>query len=90
MLGRNTIGFVNTIYIYIKKVKGGRWGSLYLILFESVLVGIVESIRSYYDQATVIHRYNTMARLRLLLPYYCGIGLDCCVCVDLRYHWSAQ
>ena len=39
MLGRNTIGFVNTIYIYIKKVKGGPVGSLYLILFESVLVG---------------------------------------------------
>ena len=76
MLGRNTIGFVNTIYIYIKKVKGGPVGSLYLILFESVLVGLVGSIRSYYGQTMVMHRYNTIAGLRLLLPYYCGIGLN--------------
>ena len=36
MLGRNTIGFVNTIYIYIKKVNGGPVG---FSLFDLIRVG---------------------------------------------------
>ena len=76
MLGRNTIGFVNTIYIYIKKVNGGPVG---FSLFDLIRVGPSRSSRvntlilwSDYDNES----FNTMARLRLLLPYYCGIGLN--------------
>ena len=50
MLGRNTIGFVNTIYIYIKKVNGGPVG---FSLFDLIRVGPSSVYSSQYAHIMV-------------------------------------